>query len=276
MGCPGSKRTRCALGRTEARALARSAEARRRASRHTALLPQPEAPFVDAFDFEVIAAEETPIGLIWLRHRRFAGAPGGFVAEISLDHEFLMSSETTASERALSSSALALHGGTALRALVGGLGLGATAHELLRSPRVAQLLVIELLQPVIDWHARGHVPLAAELRADARFAVERDDVYARLVAAPSALYDLILIDVDHSPDERLGPTSASFYASASIGLARRHLAPRGVFGVWSYAESPRFEETLRGVFAEVRVERVAFANAVDAAAETNWLYLARG
>ena len=234
---------------------------------------------MDAFDFEVIAAEETPIGLIWLRHRRFAAAPGGFVAEISLDHEFLMSSETTASERALSSSALALHEGAALRALVGGLGLGATAHELLRSPRVAQLLVIELLQPVIDWHARGYVPLAAELRADTRFRVERDDVYARLIAAPaaaSAPHDLILIDVDHSPDERLGPSSASFYSPESLALAKRHLAPGGVFGVWSYAESPRLEETLRGVYADVRVESVAFANAVDAVPETNWLYLARG
>ena len=55
--------------------------------------------------FEVIAAEETPLGLIWLRERALASEPGGVVAEISLDHEFLMSSATTDSERALSSRA---------------------------------------------------------------------------------------------------------------------------------------------------------------------------
>jgi spermidine synthase len=226
--------------------------------------------------FEVIAAEETPLGLIWLRERALASEPGGVVAEISLDHEFLMSSATTDSERALASRAVALHGGAALQALVGGLGLGATAHELLRSPRVASVRVVELLQPILDWHAQGLVPLAAELRADARFAVERGDVYLRLLAEPRGLYDLILVDVDHSPEERLGPTSESFYAAESLARAKRQLAPAGVFGVWSYAESARFEAELRAVFAEVRAERIAFANALDGVREENWLYFGRG
>jgi spermidine synthase len=223
--------------------------------------------------FDVIAAEETPIGLIWLRERRTVS---GVAIEISLDHEFLMSSATTDSERALASLALAQHGGSALTALVGGLGLGATAHELLRSPRVAGVHVVELLQPILDWHARGLVPLAHELRADARFAVERADVYGRLLAPPSARYDLVLIDVDHSPDERLGPSSDSFYAADSLAQAKSHLSPGGWFGVWSYAESPRFERELRAVFSDVRAERVAFANALDGVREENWVYLGRG
>jgi len=218
--------------------------------------------------FEVIAAEETELGLVWLRER------GGAI-ELSLDHEFLMSSATTASERALAERAIALHGGTALRALVGGLGLGATAHELLRSPRVASVRVIELLQPVLDWHARGVVPLARELRADARFVAERGDAYALLLGDPASHYDVILVDVDHSPEERLGPSSDSFYAAASLARAKRHLAPGCVLGVWSYAASPRFEAELRAVFSEVQVQRIAFANGLDAASETNWLYFAR-
>ena len=223
---------------------------------------------VTSHDFEVLAAEETELGLIWLRER--AGA-----VELSLDHEFLMSSATTDSERALSSRAVALHGGAALRTLVGGLGLGATAHELLRSPRVASVRVVELLAPVLDWHARGLVPLAHELRADARFAAERGDAYALLLAEPASYYDLILVDVDHSPEERLGPSSDSFYAAASLARTKRHLAPGGVLGVWSYAASPRFEAELRAVFSDVQVERIAFANGVDALRETNWIYFAR-
>lgn len=228
-----------------------------------------------AFDFEVLAAEPTELGLIWLRERT---TPAGRAVEISLDHEFLMSSATTDSERALASRALALHGGDALRALVGGLGMGATAHELLRSPRLASVRVVELLQPVLDWHARGLVPLAAALRGDARFAAERGDVYARLLGEPRAAerYDLVLIDVDHSPDERLGPSSASFYAAASLACAKRHLAPGGVLGVWSYTSAPRFEAELRATFSEVRVECVAFANALDDVREENWVYFGRG
>lgn len=224
----------------------------------------------NALAFEVLAAEETELGLIWLRER------GGAV-ELSLDHEFLMSSATSDSERALAARAIAWHGGAALRTLVGGLGLGATAHELLRSPRVASVRVIELLAPVLDWHARGLVPLARELRADARFAAERGDVYARLLAEPRGeqRFDLILIDVDHSPEERLGPSSAPFYAAASLARVACHLAPGGVLGVWSYAESPRFAAALRVVFGDVQVERIAFANGLDALREANWLYFAR-
>ena len=230
----------------------------------------------EAFDFEVIAAEPTELGLLWLRERRLGTTPGGVSVEISLDHEFLMSSATTDSERALASRALAWHRGTALRALVGGLGLGATAHELLRSPRVGAVRVLELLQPIFDWHAQDLVPLARELRGDARFRAERADVYRTLLAEPSERWDLILIDVDHSPEERLGPSSASFYAAAGLARAKRHLAADGVFGIWSYAESPRFEHELRAAFGEVRTERVEFANARDGEGEQNWLYFARG
>ena len=229
----------------------------------------------DAFDFEVVAAEPTELGLLWLRERRLASDPSRALVEISLDHEFLMSSETTSSERALASRAIALHGGAPLRALVGGLGLGATAHELLASPRVSEVRAIELLQPILDWHARDLVPLARELRADARFRAERGDVYRQLQGAPSDRYDLMLIDVDHSPEERLGPSSASFYAAPSLARLTDHLASGGVFGVWSYAESARFEHELRRVFGEVHVERIAFTNARDGVREENWLYFAR-
>jgi spermidine synthase len=224
----------------------------------------------------VLAAEPTELGLLWLRRRWPCGGEADAATEISLDHEFLMSSATTASERALASRALELHGGARLHALVGGLGLGATTHELLRSPRLASVCAVELLQPILDWHARGLVPLARELREDARYRALRGDVYRRLLDPPGERYDLILIDVDHSPEERLGPASDGFYTGPSLARAKRHLAPAGVFGVWSYAASPQFESELRGAFREVRAERLAFENSLDGVREQNWLYFARG
>lgn len=227
-------------------------------------------------EFDVLAAEESPIGMICLRQRGIPSEPGAVVTEITLDHQFLMSSENTASERALSERALALHGGANLSVLVGGLGLGYTAREALRSPRVAKVEVVELLAPVIAWMEQGLVPLSDELHADARFVVRRGDVYAELAAAPARRHDLILIDVDHSPDERLGPSNADFYTPDGLARAKRHLASEGVLAVWSYAESSPFADALREVFREVYVESLRFDNRVIEDEETNWLFLARG
>ena len=214
--------------------------------------------------------------MICLRQRGIAGDPGAVVTEITLDHQFLMSSRNTASERALARLALEMHAGSGLQALVGGLGLGYTAREALASERVARVEVVELLEPVICWLELGLVPLAGELRADPRFAVAKGDVYRRLAGPPERLFDLILVDVDHSPDEPLGAASAAFYREPGLALARRHLAPDGVLGVWSYAPSPRFETALRRVFREVRTAPLRFENPVVDATETNWLFFARG
>lgn len=230
----------------------------------------------DAPEFEIVAAEPSPIGMICLRRRESSADPGGFVTEITLDHRFLMSSAVTDSERALAFHALAMHEGRGLHVLVGGLGLGYTAREALRSERVARVDVVEFLPPVIDWLARGLVPLAAELQADARFAVTEGDVYQRLANPPARRYDLILIDVDNSPDEQLGNANASFYTKAGLTLAKQHLAEAGVLAVWSYADSATFERALRRVFREVRVEPVHFENGVVGETETNWLFFARG
>jgi spermidine synthase len=224
---------------------------------------------VDADDFEILAAEETPIGMICLRRR------GTLATELTLDHQFLMSSENHASERALAAQALDLLEGSNLSVLVGGLGLGYTAHEALACERVAAVEVVELLAPVVDWSRRGLVPLGTALGADARCTIRLGDVYAELAAPPARRWDAILVDVDHSPDERLGPSSTAFYTEAGLARAQRHLAPGGVLAVWSYAESSPFADALRAVFRDVVVTDVCFENRVVGARETNWIFLAR-
>jgi spermidine synthase len=226
-------------------------------------------------NLEILAYEESPIGMICLRRRELLSAPGTVITEITLDHTLLMSSGNSASEEALSRRALELHPGGGLRVLVGGLGLGCTAHALLASQRVAAVEVVELLPQVIDWLARGLVPLAGALRADARFAVSQGDVFARLARPPECRHDLILVDVDHSPDEPLGEGSDSFYTEAGLARAKRHLAAGGVLGVWSYSESAPFAQVLGRVFGEVRVETVTFHNQITDEEETNWLFFAR-
>jgi spermidine synthase len=179
-------------------------------------------------EFEVLDHAESPFGVLILR-RRTAPVPG--VIELALDHQFLMSSAVTDSERELATRAIALHGGTDLDVMVGGLGLGYTCKAALDSGQVARVEVVELSPAVIRWVQSGLVPLGAELVADARLHITHADVFERLRQPPTKKHDLLLIDVDHSPDERLGETSDSFYAHASLALAARHLAPEGVFAL---------------------------------------------
>jgi spermidine synthase len=168
-----------------------------------------------------------------------------------------------------------MHAGTGLRVLVGGLGLGYTAHAALASERVARVEAVELLTHVMDWLEDDLVPLSSELKADPRFRTVQGDVYARLAGAPAVPYDLILIDVDHSPDDRLDQGNGFFYTEEGLRRARRHLAPGGVLGVWSYAESSPFSRSLRAVFDEVRAEPVTFYVDMVEEERTDWLFFAR-
>ena len=224
---------------------------------------------------EILASEESPLGLLCLRRRELLSHPGTIVTEVTLNHEFLMSSLYTDSERALARTALEMHSGEKLRMVVGGLGLGYTAREALQSDRVAQVEVVELLPQVIDWLERGWLPLSSELNDERRLVVTQGDVYHRLAEPPGDLLDVILIDVDHSPDERLGDESAPFYTVQGLRAAQRHLAPDGVLGVWSYAPSSPFSDALREVFGKVHVEPVTYDNELINEKRTDWLFFAR-
>jgi len=226
-------------------------------------------------NFEILAYESTELGDLCLRRRELLSRPGTVITEITLDHELLMSSYITDSERALASEALARHGGRDLSVLVGGLGLGYSAFEVLQSERVGRVDVIEFLPQVVGFLRDGLVPLSAQLLADSRFSLREGDVYAHLHSAATETWDLILIDVDHSPDERLGGTSRSFYTEQGLGLAKRHLAPGGVLAVWSYAQSSPFAAALRETFGIVEALPITVSNDLVDEEQTDWLFVAR-
>jgi spermidine synthase len=226
--------------------------------------------------FEILSYEETPLGTLCLRRRRLLGHRDTFVTEITLDHELLMSSHHTASERALASLAIAMHGGRDLTVLVGGLGLGYTAREVLKSPQVESVGVVEFLPQVIQWLNQDLFPLASQLADDGRFSVRHGDIYEMLARPPDQRHDLILIDVDHSPDDPLDEGAGFFYTRDGLGLAKQHLAPHGVLAVWSYEKSSPFASALREVFEEVRIEEISFENELIDQVSTDLLFLARG
>ena len=224
---------------------------------------------------EILAYDATDLGLLCLRRRALAGQPDTTVTEVTLNHEFLMSSLHTASEQALARIAIEMHQATSLRVLIGGLGLGYTARESLNSNRVAQVDVVELLPQVIRWLHDGLIPLSTQLNKNPRCSVFQGDVYQRLDRPPTERFDMILIDVDHSPDERLNDKSVSFYTVAGLQNACQHLEQDGILAVWSYAENSPFASALRQVFDEVRVEPITYRNQLIDESVTDWLFFAR-
>jgi len=223
-------------------------------------------------NLEILAYENTDLGVLCLRRRSLLSRPGIVITEINFDHELLMNSYDTASERSLASEALARHSGQGLSVLVGGLGLGYTANEVLQSERVRRDDVIEYLPEVVGFLRDGLIPLAPELEGDSRFSVR--DVYATLAAAPQEHFDLVLIDVDHSPDEHLGSANQSFYTRSGFAKAKRHLAPGGLLAVWSYAESSPFVDALQATFEGVEIVPVTTLNDLVDEEQTDWLFIA--
>lgn len=223
-------------------------------------------------NLEILAYEETPLGPLCLRRRQLLSERGTTVTEVTLNHEFLMSSYNTDSERAISNRSVEIHGGCDLNVLVGGLGLGYTAKELLGHANVANVEVVEFLPQVIGWLRDGLVPLAGELNAAEHLHVTAGDVYQRLREEPGQRFDVIVIDVDHSPSDQLGEEDHDFYTKAGLLLAKRHLRERGVLAVWSYAESSRFSAALESVFERVVVEPIKTTNALVGHEQTDWLF----
>ena len=221
---------------------------------------------------EILAYEETSLGPLCLRRRELLSEPGTSVTEVTLNHAFLMSSYNTDSERAISNRSVEIHGGSNLKARVGGLGLGYTARELLCHENVASVEVVEFLPPVIDWLRNGLVPLSAELNATENLQITAGDVYQRLRDPPRDLFDLIVIDVDHSPSDQLGETEHAFYTPEGLLKARSHLREGGILAVWSYAESSRFSDALRSTFGRVVVEPIKTINTLVGHEQTDWLF----
>lgn len=227
-------------------------------------------------NLEILAYEDTPLGLLCLRRRELLSAPGTIVTEVTLNHEFLMSSYNTDSERAISNRAVEIHSGSGLKALVGGFGLGYTAWELLKHSNVATVEVVEYLPQVLNWLREGLIPLSVELNAAENLLLTPGDVYARLLTDPVEKFDLVVIDVDHSPADQLGEVENEFYTAEGLLRARQHLNPGGVLAIWSYAESSDFSEAMRSVFETVHVEPIRTFNSLVDHDQTDWLFFAEG
>jgi spermidine synthase len=232
--------------------------------------------------FEELDYRQTRLGELILQRRRVLALDGAEAYEVKLNGEYLMSSLFYAAEVELARLGLGALSGQEWEVVVGGLGLGYTAAAALAFPQVARLVVVEALEPVIDWHRRALVPNGKQLTEDSRcsclnadfFALARGDGFDP--ARPMHCWDAILLDIDHTPSQLLNGAHADFYSEAGLCRLKGFLKPGGIFALWSNDEPEEaFLETLRNAFGNAQGHVVAFDNPLTQVPSSNGVYLAR-
>ncbi|WP_430867307.1 spermidine synthase [Demequina aurantiaca] len=238
---------------------------------------------------EELGYADTPIGEVTLR-RRYDLVTKQDVFEVKLNDEWLMSSQFTAAEIALSRLGIArLAANTAaddtpgrtFDVAVGGLGLGYTAVAALEHNRVANCVVVELVEPLIGWHRDNLVPASAALTTDDRCVFQQGDFFAMSYgdgydeSAPGRLFDAVLLDIDHSPTHLLADGSEGFYGLNGMSAVASHLSPGGVYAMWSN-DPPEDEylSILEAVFTDVVAEVITFPNPLQGRDATATIYVA--
>jgi len=235
------------------------------------------------FEFEELDYQKTPLGEISLRRRAEPRLEGEILYEVKLGDEFLMSSLFTSAEIQLARLGIAALDGTGLDIVVGGLGLGYTAVAALEDPSVRSLMVVEVMEPVIDWHRRGLVPLGKGLVSDPRCTLVHADFFEVASASgggfdhadPARLVHAVLLDIDHSPGHWLNPGNSAFYTASGLRNLADKLHPGGIFGLWSNdPPDAEFTHLLDTVFQSSEAHIVTFPNPYSGGESSNTVYLA--
>lgn len=234
--------------------------------------------------FEVIDSQPSSLGEISLRRRRIPVFGDRDIYEVKLGDEFLMSSMFVEAEEALATLGLDAVNGDNLDVVVGGLGLGYTAVAALKDARISELLVVDALDTVINWHKDELVPLGKILNEDTRNRYVLGSFFDLAVAPeqgfdsenPGKKFDAILLDIDHSPTEYLNPANAGFYTTENLTLMAQQLKSGGVFAMWSQnLPEDNFIALLKTVFPQVESHVVSFYNPFQNCESTNSVYVCR-
>ncbi|MEX0655335.1 MAG: hypothetical protein WD534_12870 [Phycisphaeraceae bacterium] len=229
--------------------------------------------------FEELDYQQTPLGELILRRRESVSLPSTVVYEVKLNGEFLMSSLVNASEKAMADLALAPLNDESCDVLIGGLGLGYTAATALTHKNVRRVDVIEYIQPVIDWHRNRVVPLADQLMDDPRCKLIRDDFFDYVEKEPAedqSRYDVVLVDIDHSPEALLDSRHGRFYTREGLRHLKTHLRPGGIFGLWSADPPPRLLlDLLNEAFVSVHSHNIKFYNSLLHVHDANTIVVAQ-
>lgn len=241
--------------------------------------------------FEELDYRRTALGELILRRRTLPSLEDIEVYEIILGDAFLMTSLFTAVEEALSKLGLAAATEAfpvdgKLDVVVGGLGLGYTARAALDHPGTGSLIVVDYLEPVIEWHQQGLVPLGRGLSDDPRCRFVHGDFFELALAgrgeacfdpdAAGRRYHAVLLDIDHSPTNLLHERHGGFYQADGLRKLAAKIHPGGVFALWSDdPPADEFMTALNEVFVSCESHVVTFHNPHQDRTSASTVYVAR-
>lgn len=198
---------------------------------------------------ETIVSASTPRGDLALRER--TGDDGSVVHELVVAGVFAMDSVDTSTETALAESALGLVDSPG-RVLVGGLGLGFTAWQVLKDRRVRHVDVVEIEEDLVQWARLGLAPTLGLVARHPRVALHAGDVACLLRdggppdhSVPAGPWDLVLLDVDNGPSFLVHGDNAQLYSGTALAAALTRVAPGGALAIWSAQREPELLETLQ-------------------------------
>lgn len=196
---------------------------------------------------DVLDRRVTPRGELVLRRT-------GEHYEVVSNGVFLMDTRDGRSEQALVDEALAAHGAPR-SLLIGGLGVGFSLRAAVAHGALERMVVVEIEQPVVDWHATHLAHLSAVALADPRVELVVADVSDHL-ATTGETYDVVCLDVDNGPDWTVTGDNTRLYAAEGLDRVHRALRPGGVLAVWAAGPVPGFESRLREQLTDVRLVEV--------------------
>jgi spermidine synthase len=154
----------------------------------------------------------------------------------------------------------------------------------LKDARVAELLVVDVMRPVIEWHEKGMVPLGETLTGDPRCRLVEGDFFAMAgdpamgfdPEQPGRKFHAVLLDIDHSPQNLLDEKNAVFYSADGLRCLANQLLPGGVFALWSDdAPDEDFMKRLGEVFDSSQAHVVKFPNPLLERDSESTVYVAR-
>ncbi|MDF7808900.1 hypothetical protein P4E94_15745 [Pontiellaceae bacterium B12219] len=229
-----------------------------------------------SFFYEQLDFQPTPLGDLMLRRRRMPQFGDTDIYEVKLGEHFLMTSLFHEAESQLAILGLKEIKREPLHVMVGGLGLGYTAVEALKDPRIASLVIIDYLKAVIGWHESELVPLGKTLNADPRCSLMNADFFELIRNEPIQKMDVILLDIDHTPTHVLHRSNSRFYTETGLNELKKHLKPDGIFAMWADgAPEDFFTERLRSVFPRAEGHTIEFANPITGGTSEGAVYTAR-
>ena len=199
----------------------------------------------------VLAREITPQGEIQLQWWIETDGPGQPVYEIIFNGVFLMASYNEQAGKAVATLAIdpLARERCAVRALIGGLGMGYTLQAALDYDGVQAVDVVEIEEHIINWAQKFFGELNNHALSDPRVRLVQMDLRDYLFQTEE-IYDAIILDVDNGPTWLALESNQGLYEKPALARMKDLLTEGGVLTVWAAEKCLDFQKRLGEIFGQ--------------------------